>query len=82
MVLYAIELVVNQKGEDVIIESDAQSIINMLQRPQQGFDWELHNILTDIMDMARGIPKLSWHYVRRSTNRRARKFRQGMCSVN
>lgn len=60
----AVELVVNQRWEDNIIESAAQIIIKTLQRSQNGMNWELKHILIDILDMANGIPRMRWNFVK------------------
>lgn len=85
-ILQAVELVVHDKWDDVIIESDAQQIINMLQGTQLQMDWELKNILMDITLMSTKIPRLHWKFAGRNTNRcanwTARMCREGMCPTN
>lgn len=78
--MQAVELARYHNWEDIIVESDAKNIIEMLQGKRQGMDWELENILTDIAELTTTIPRLRWNFVRRNTNKCAnwiaRKFRE------
>lgn len=57
-IMQAVELALHHKWDDVVIESDAHAIIQSLQKPEVERDWETQYILTDIMEMARGIPRV------------------------
>lgn len=82
----AVELVVSHQWGEVTIESDAQQIIKMIHEKKPNLDWELKNILEDILELANKIPTIHWKFVRRSVNRCAkwisRMSRQGTCPFN
>lgn len=86
VIYHVVELVIYHKWKDVIIELDAKGIIQMLKVTKQGVDWDIQNLMTYIIEMARNILSLKWDFFCRSVNRCAnwdvRKYRHGMCLNN
>lgn len=82
----AVELTIHHKWKEVIIESNAQQIVQMLIGTQQEMDWELKNLLKNIIEMAKNVSRFQWKFVRRSANQCANwvasKCRQMMCPNN
>lgn len=85
-ILQAVQFAVQHEWNEVVIESDEQQMINMLQGTQIQLVWELKNVLMDINDLVMRIPRVQWNFVRRSANRCAnwiaRMARQEMCPNN
>ncbi|TQD76114.1 hypothetical protein C1H46_038336 [Malus baccata] len=61
-------LVRNLQLQEVVIESDAQAIIQYLKSPSMSCDWELLPIMSRALEVGRSFQSCSWSWSPRSAN--------------